>query len=590
MLARRRLFLFSSLPTTPPNSSIRVCHRAYLTVVSVSGPSCGPAPPLPRNIFWCASLPWLCTNRARSFSTGRSTSSPYHYYFTTVMRQRSATAAPAQGAARAHSHSHGDGHGHSHQTIEKNIKGDALRQCQIATAAGAATNVFFSVSKLWAGSAGGSVALVADGFHALTDLLADAISYLSISLAAVLFPRCRFPYGIGRLETSGAVIVAAILLFGGIALLVQSGQHCYTGFLACLAPPPVAAAHEHDHEHHHHDHDAHGHSHFELTAVDEQTGQSMVLWTMVILAASSVVVKELLFQWTKRVGVRAGSRVIIANAYHHRADAWSGGVALLGVLGQCVGITGLDGMAGMVVSLSICQIGYGLLRDSILEFFDCQNSAEVSTVRQRLQTFRPRVEGQRMTAINVFLTRHGSSYALHLALVADESVSAAQLQDATEQFTRLAQAVQPHVQDTYTTLFATSRSTITRAAYDALLARQAAEADAPQSTEEAEDDDSQVYLPFKLPPRCHSETDTVNVALEKCLFALSQFHHFQFPISYNWERQQMIFGTSRAPSSECQRDMEAVARCFQCTAVWAGPSDSDHGHAHDCGGHHGHSH
>lgn len=87
---------------------------------------------------------------------------------------------------------------------------------------------------------------------------------------------------------------------------------------------------------------------------------------MVLLASSSVVCKELLFQWTRKVGKAAGSRVVVANAYHHRADAWSGAVALLGVGAQCAGIPAIDGLAGLVVSLSIIKIGYSLLKESVM--------------------------------------------------------------------------------------------------------------------------------------------------------------------------------------------------------------------------------
>lgn len=481
-----------------------------------------------------------------------------------------------------HSHSHGGhAHAHSHGSIEKNISGKFLRQCQIATLAGGATNIFFCATKLWVGSAGGSVALVADGFHALTDILADVISYGAISLSQKKLPRCRFPFGIGRLETSGAVLVAAILFFGGVALLVQSLEQCVVDVanLLAIATPTggIAAAvmlsvrnalaaatgnatvdasssivgsassqggngveggssvdsaaataaaesnhsghHSNEHNHSHGGDAHHGHSHFEVTQYDEATGKQVIMWTMVFIAAASVVTKELLFRWTRRVGLRAGSRVVVANAYHHRADAWSGGVALIGVAGQVVGIPGIDGLAGLVVSVSICKIGYGLFRDSVLEFFDYQNADEVSAIREQLQDFSLRIEHGRhlvpattaamkvaataaataaaatgvapasalarsdsttssattsddedavkqkqISFMNVFLVRHGHKYALHVTLLVYETVQATQIREAADQLTALARGSLP-VQDTFTTILVCSSHTESREEY-----------------------------------------------------------------------------------------------------------------------------
>lgn len=589
---------------------------------------------------------------------------------TTATRQQQQQAQPHE---HSHSHSHGGGHHHhSHASIEKEIAGNNLRQCQMVTLAGGATNVFFCITKIWFGTAGGSVALVADGFHALTDIVADTVSYVSISLSKKKLPRCRYPFGIGRLETSGAVFVAAILLIGGILLLIQSFKSCMgdlghlisasaaaAGFALSSAPTAAAVAaaagvacdHD-DHDDHHghshapaaatavaaasssnHDHShgggaAHGHTHFEVMEYDPNTGRQVVIWTMVILAASSVVCKELLFHWTRRVGKRAGSRVVVANAYHHRADAWSGAVALVGVAGQLVGIPGIDGIAGLVVSLSICKIGYALFRDSVLEFFDFQNADEVAQVRERLQDFHLRVRtGGAVTAerntsgsrnasdtetesnnntgleddglqdskirfVNLFLMRHGHSYALHVQLLVHVSQTASQIAEATEEIQRLAKESLP-IPESFISLLVCSPETMPRAEYRTRLyeanfgggkkattttegekeEKQGTGCSHGSSDSEEIDKDPEMFVA--------AQGELVNPSLEKCLQSVATFHGFTRPIRYSWEDRTVT--TPSESSCECGRDVESVAKIFRCRLIEDAGVDSEPGHGHSHG-------
>lgn len=556
-----------------------------------------------------------------------------------------------------HSHGHGGGgHSHSHgiPKLEAHVDGKALRQCQLATGAGLFTNVFFSVTKLWAGSAGGSVALMADGFHALTDIIADLISYASVSFSRTKLPRCRFPFGIGRLETCGTVMVAGVLFIGSFLLLWQSVMSCVSEAGRLLGYSSLVDASEADHSHSHshsHSHGSAGHSHFTLTDTDE-SGHQQILWVMVWLAASSVVCKELLFRWSRRVGLRAGSRVVVANAYHHRADAWSGGVALVGVAGQYLGIPGVDGIAGFVVSLFICKIGLTLTKEAVLEFFDYQRAHEVRQVRRALQQFHvqvvpvvsqervvsealasdtaihrtekpspssrpfdsasiPRVKmvvqeeavvavhhtsttaaggkkkdekspsrdmnllPERVRFINIFLLRHGHTYAAHLTLLACDTVNAQQISLVTERLSELASSHLSlasstlSVDETFLTLLICSLTdVVTREEYIAML-------------------NDKHHHGGKV-QRIAAVGSLVNPSLERCIDALMRFHDFETPIQYNWEERtilladhhhyhectlpkssrftQLFVGPQKNQnlSNDCTRDAESVAQMFEC--------------------------
>lgn len=119
---------------------------------------------------------------------------------------------------------------------------------------------------------------------------------------------------------------------------------------------------EHVHSHHHG-----GHHH----GIDME--HPILALSVTIISIST---KEGLYWITKRAGERQGSGLMKANAWHHRADAISSVVALLGVGGSILGIKFLDPLAGLVVSGMIFKAGLETGHQSILELVDAAIPAE----------------------------------------------------------------------------------------------------------------------------------------------------------------------------------------------------------------------
>ena len=96
--------------------------------------------------------------------------------------------------------------------------------------------------------------------------------------------------------------------------------------------------------------------------------------TVALLAAIlSIVVKEWNFRFTLAAGKKYNSTVVIANAYHHRTDAYSSIVALLGIAGSMLfNITWLDPLAGAVVAIMIGQTSYSIGLEAVQELTDRQ--------------------------------------------------------------------------------------------------------------------------------------------------------------------------------------------------------------------------
>jgi len=100
--------------------------------------------------------------------------------------------------------------------------------------------------------------------------------------------------------------------------------------------------------HAHHDHSNGDHHH----GIDLE--HPVLALSMTTLAIS---VKEGLYWITKRAGEKEGSGLMKANAWHHRADAISSVVALVGVGGSILGLPLLDPLAGVIVSGMILKAG-----------------------------------------------------------------------------------------------------------------------------------------------------------------------------------------------------------------------------------------
>ncbi|MFU8783801.1 cation diffusion facilitator family transporter [Aliidiomarina sp.] len=193
---------------------------------------------------------------------------------------------------------------------------------------GALTNTGLSVLKIITGNLGGSAALVADGFHSLSDVLSDVMVWLVFG-AAQKQPDRQHPWGHRRFETIATILLALILALVAASMTWQSSQALWLG-------EPL-------------------HSPALITA---------------IAAAISIIVNEWLYWYTLKVGKQVNSQLLIANAWHHRSDGWSSIVVLLAILGAMAGYWWLDALAAIVVALVIGKIALSMLLNSITELVD----------------------------------------------------------------------------------------------------------------------------------------------------------------------------------------------------------------------------
>ena len=243
---------------------------------------------------------------------------------------------------------HSHGHNHSHGLPPEPTKPQDLERYNAmkqVTVVGAIVNILLAVIKIVFGYLGQSQSLVADGIHSLSDLVTDAMVIVAAKHAN-RHADPQHPYGHGRFETVITVALGSflILVAGGIA--IDAVRRLLEPDLL-LHPAPIT----------------------------------------LVVAAISIVAKEVLYHYTARVGKKIRSNMLIANAWHHRTDAISSVIVFVGIAGTLFGMEYLDALAAVGVAFLIAKIGWDLTLQSLRELVDTALDPEqVAEIEQVIQT------------------------------------------------------------------------------------------------------------------------------------------------------------------------------------------------------------
>lgn len=202
------------------------------------------------------------------------------------------------------------------------------RAIQRVTAVGVLVNLVLAASKTIIGFTAQSQALVADGIHSLSDLLSDGLVYFAAKQANH-GPDEAHPYGHGRFETAATLGLGILLVLVAIGITWDAVGRLFTPD-ALLHPKPLA----------------------------------------LYAALFSIVANEALYHYTAHVARKIKSDLLQANAWHHRSDALSSVVVLIGVGGTMAGLPYLDAIAAVGVGLMIAKIGWDLSWPAFQELVD----------------------------------------------------------------------------------------------------------------------------------------------------------------------------------------------------------------------------
>ena len=182
-------------------------------------------------------------------------------------------------------------------------------------------NILLFVVKFIIGTLIGSISVIADSFHTLSDVLTSVVVLVGFKISGRA-PDKEHPFGHGRGESIATLVIAMLLILVGVEFMAQSVKRL-------LHPTPVG-------------------------------GTVFVVAVMILSGA----IKELMASFSIWLGRRIDSSTLIADAWHHRSDAIASGLVAVAIVGAIYKVYWLDGLFGVAVSLLIAYTGFQLGRSS----------------------------------------------------------------------------------------------------------------------------------------------------------------------------------------------------------------------------------
>ena len=210
----------------------------------------------------------------------------------------------------------------------------SAKEIRTVTLWGLALNLMLSAAKIVFGIFSSSQSLIMDGVHSVSDSVTD----MGILVGRRFWsapPDANHPHGHGRIETLITAGIGFIVLGTGIGLVFRA-----------------------------------------LSSIPDATGITAP-WPVLIVAVVSWCTKEALYRWTRRVGERCGSDAVVANAWHHRSDAYSSIPVVLAVLGNWIRPewSYLDPVAAILVGVFVMRAAMEIIWPALKELADTAPSS-----------------------------------------------------------------------------------------------------------------------------------------------------------------------------------------------------------------------
>lgn len=199
-------------------------------------------------------------------------------------------------------------------------------------------NALLSVFKLIAGVVAHSNAMISDAIHSASDVFSTIIVLIGVKLASKESDK-EHPYGHERLECVAAIVLAMVLFVTGIEIGKQAVKDIVAGSYSTLQVPGTLA---------------------------------------LVAAIVSIVVKEIMYWYTRYNAKIIDSSALMADAWHHRSDALSSVGALIGIGGAMLGYPVMDSIASLVIFVFIAKAAYDIFKDAVDKMVDhsCDEKTE----------------------------------------------------------------------------------------------------------------------------------------------------------------------------------------------------------------------
>lgn len=211
----------------------------------------------------------------------------------------------------------------------------AIRKMSFISVAG---NAVLSGFKLFAGITGNSGAMISDSIHSFSDVITTVIAWIGVKVSKKEADSDH-PYGHERMECIASLLLGIVLLATGLGVGKVGVEHIISGSYETLAIPSAIA---------------------------------------LVAAIVSIVSKEAMYWYTRYYARLIHSSAFLADAWHHRSDAFSSIGSLIGIGGAMLGFPVMDSVASVVICLFIVKASYDILKDGVVKLLDtsCGKSYE----------------------------------------------------------------------------------------------------------------------------------------------------------------------------------------------------------------------
>ena len=265
------------------------------------------------------------------------------------------------------------------------------------TVTGSIVNLLLLILKLIAGILGNSAAMIADAVHSISDFATDVIVLFFVRISSKPKDKVH-KYGHGKYETLATLVIGVILMFVGLGILYSASTNIVNIIKGNRIETPGLLA--------------------------------------LLTAIFSVILKEWLFRYTIKKGRKLNSQVVIANAWHHRSDAFSS-------IGTMFGISGayllgsqwaiLDSIAAVVVSIFIVKSSFSLIIPSVSELVD---AALPTNIEGEIINIASSVPGV-IKPHSLYTRRIGNKYAIEMHIFVDGKMNIREAHDIASKVEKL---------------------------------------------------------------------------------------------------------------------------------------------------------
>ena len=199
-------------------------------------------------------------------------------------------------------------------------------------------NMMLSVIKLIAGFIAHSNAMISDAIHSASDVFSTIIVLIGVKLSSRVSDK-EHPYGHERMECVAAILLSIVLFITGLGIGTEAFRDIVQGNYENLKMPGMLA---------------------------------------LVAAIISIVTKEAMYWYTRYYAKKIDSAALMADAWHHRSDAFSSIGALIGIAGSRLGFPVMDAVASLVIFVFIVKAAFDIFKDAMDKMVDhsCDESTE----------------------------------------------------------------------------------------------------------------------------------------------------------------------------------------------------------------------